>query len=251
MHHIEQMGLVDGSTILDLGCGTGKQSIDLARRNCRVTAVNLSAGSIAAVRQRASDLGLATITTVLCDLDDVAEKVSGKFDGCISAYAIYYARQPAPLFQFSHDRLRCGGVFFFCGPAPDNNMEMKAFLTAIGHSFVPGAAPLHGRDRPETGIRNIRRRDSPISKTQLFSIRRMHFGSTGVRTICSMPPSKAASAGTPKPISGNTARFKRSSACAALKRSASPNWSDGFYRSDDPGRQPARPPERPGNGQLH
>lgn len=71
----------------------------------------------------------------------MASRVEGPFDRAISVYAIYYAKNPDALFRAIKSLLVDGGLFFFCGPAYDNNMEMKAFLTSIGQTFTPGAAP--------------------------------------------------------------------------------------------------------------
>ena len=38
------MNLAPGSAILDMGCGTGRHSVELARRGYRMTGVDLSAG---------------------------------------------------------------------------------------------------------------------------------------------------------------------------------------------------------------
>ncbi len=42
-----------GSTVLDYGCGTGRTTLDLLRRGCRVTAYDLSGGMLALARARA------------------------------------------------------------------------------------------------------------------------------------------------------------------------------------------------------
>jgi len=47
-----------GCAILDLGCGTGRHSIELARRGYRVTGIDLSADQLAAARAKAGAAGV-------------------------------------------------------------------------------------------------------------------------------------------------------------------------------------------------
>jgi SAM-dependent methyltransferase len=47
--------------ILDIGCGTGGHAIELARRGCRVTGVDLSAEMLSHAQRKASETGLADL----------------------------------------------------------------------------------------------------------------------------------------------------------------------------------------------
>jgi SAM-dependent methyltransferase len=50
--------VLPGATILDVGCGVGRHSIELAKLGFRVTGVDMNAGYIAACRERTAQLGL-------------------------------------------------------------------------------------------------------------------------------------------------------------------------------------------------
>lgn len=50
---IEELKLPMGSTILDVGCGTGRHSIELAKRGYKVTGIDISAGMLAEARRAA------------------------------------------------------------------------------------------------------------------------------------------------------------------------------------------------------
>ncbi len=50
---VEELALPIGSRILDMGCGTGRHSVELARRGYRIVGVDLSAGMLAEARKAA------------------------------------------------------------------------------------------------------------------------------------------------------------------------------------------------------
>ncbi|MGD9997943.1 MAG: class I SAM-dependent methyltransferase [Ilumatobacteraceae bacterium] len=58
-------GLGPRSTILDLGCGTGRFTVDAAAMCDRVIAVDVSPAMVAALRRRVSGAGLQNVTVVL------------------------------------------------------------------------------------------------------------------------------------------------------------------------------------------
>src|SRR5665811_785858 len=49
----EELGFNRSATILDLGCGTGRHAIELAKRGYTVTAVDLSASQLDLAREKA------------------------------------------------------------------------------------------------------------------------------------------------------------------------------------------------------
>ena len=64
---IEQLGLTTGMRILDMGCGTGRHALELARRGFRVTGVDLSDGMLTQARQAAQAESLDTLTFLQAD----------------------------------------------------------------------------------------------------------------------------------------------------------------------------------------
>ena len=54
----ERLSLVPGAPVLDIGCGFGRHSIELARRGYDVTGIDPSAAMIAEARRRAAEAGV-------------------------------------------------------------------------------------------------------------------------------------------------------------------------------------------------
>lgn len=55
---VELLALPSGAKILDVGCGTCRHSVELARRGYRMTGVDISAGMLAQARQNAAKAGV-------------------------------------------------------------------------------------------------------------------------------------------------------------------------------------------------
>jgi cyclopropane fatty-acyl-phospholipid synthase-like methyltransferase len=55
---LEELALPDNSQILDVGCGTGRHSIELARRGFKMTGVDISQGMLGEARRKAEGFGV-------------------------------------------------------------------------------------------------------------------------------------------------------------------------------------------------
>ncbi len=55
---IRELDLLEGSTILDIGCGTGRHSIELARRGYLLTGVDISSGMLTEAKKAAIQAGV-------------------------------------------------------------------------------------------------------------------------------------------------------------------------------------------------
>jgi ubiquinone/menaquinone biosynthesis C-methylase UbiE len=128
--------LNEGLDILDLGCGTGKQTIPLAQmvgEQGRILAMDVSQEALDLLLSQLKALRLIDrVQLIRAELDDIAAHVDGRlFDRAISCYALYYARDPRGVLGSVQRALTSNGIFFFCGPANDNNAELKQFHYAL------------------------------------------------------------------------------------------------------------------------
>jgi cyclopropane fatty-acyl-phospholipid synthase-like methyltransferase len=55
---IKELGLPKGSSILDMGCGTGRHSIELAKREYKMTGVDISSGMLSEAEKGSREAGV-------------------------------------------------------------------------------------------------------------------------------------------------------------------------------------------------
>ena len=67
--HWEELAAAAEGEVLDLGCGTGRVALHLARRGCRVVAVDREADFLAALRKRAAGLPVQTLAADVREFD--------------------------------------------------------------------------------------------------------------------------------------------------------------------------------------
>lgn len=134
--------IAKGSWVLDLGCGIGKQTIPMAQRvgNAgRIIALDVSQNALDTLYENAKKLGVdGRITLMRCDIDDLDKRFrENVFDCVLGSYSVYYSKRPSKVFSVVHRILKPGGVFFFCGPAKGNNLEIRKFHYGIKGGRVP------------------------------------------------------------------------------------------------------------------
>ncbi len=109
--------IVDGQSILELGCGWGSLSLWMAQNysTSRITAVSNSSAQSEFVRSQARQRGLMNIDVVTCDMNRFQPERS--FDRVISVEMFEHMRNWGLLFERIHDCLLPDGKFFlhiFC-----------------------------------------------------------------------------------------------------------------------------------------
>lgn len=90
---IALLGLEPGAAVLDLPCGTGRHSLEFARRGYRVTGVDRTAAYLEEARERAAAEGLE-VEWLRGDMREFARP--GAFDAALSLYTSFgYFEDPA------------------------------------------------------------------------------------------------------------------------------------------------------------
>ena len=109
---VERLELAPGTHVLDLACGHGRHSIELARRGMRVTGLDLSAPSLEIARRHARDAEV-DVEFVQQDMRDLAAEA--RFDAVVNLFTAfgYFADEAddARVIEHVGRALRPGGRF--------------------------------------------------------------------------------------------------------------------------------------------
>jgi len=109
---LAQLDLAPGVRVLDVGCGPGRHSIELARRGYDVVGIDPAPAMIAAARARAAELGVSPDFRRISGESFVSQR---QFDAAICLFTtlgqISEERENSGLVQRARDALRPGGHF--------------------------------------------------------------------------------------------------------------------------------------------
>jgi cyclopropane fatty-acyl-phospholipid synthase-like methyltransferase len=104
---VAELGLLPGQSILDVGCGTGRHSIELAKRGFAVTGLDVSAGMLAEAKRKAA---AAKVDITWVEADATAFTFDRGFDAVICL---------------------CEGAFGLLGSADDPIQQPLAILRNV------------------------------------------------------------------------------------------------------------------------
>ncbi len=107
---------VSGRDVLELGCGTGKNTAWLAQRARRVVALDFSAGMLERARDR---IGAAHVTFLRHDLREPWPLANASFDVVVANLVLEHIRHPAPIYSEAARVLRSGGQLFLSELHPE------------------------------------------------------------------------------------------------------------------------------------
>jgi SAM-dependent methyltransferase len=135
---LEHLGAQAGDRVLELGAGTGQQTLRLAPQVGSILAIDASTDSLAVIDAAAA----ANVTTLAGRFDDLAgQPCEQRFDRALSCYALYYPDDQERVIDRIHELLQPGGVLFFCGPSSANNRELRELHYGLTGSPLPGLTP--------------------------------------------------------------------------------------------------------------
>jgi SAM-dependent methyltransferase len=135
---LELLGAGPDDRVLDVGAGTGQQTLRLAADVRSVLAVDASEESLSALAAQAPE----NVRTLAGRFDDLAAApCDARFERIVSCYALYYVEDAERAIARLHELLEPGGTLFFCGPSFENNGELRRFHWALADADPPGPTP--------------------------------------------------------------------------------------------------------------
>lgn len=126
----EALGEVAGLSILDLGCGTGRHSVWLARAGAIVTGVDFSEGMLEEARRKAA----GTVRFLAHDLHQPLPFADSVFDRVVSGLVLEHLPELSAFFAESRRVLRPGGG------AVVSAMHPAMFLKGVQARFTDPAS---------------------------------------------------------------------------------------------------------------
>lgn len=131
---MRRVGVKAGEAVLDIGCGCGTTSIDLARAvgiTGEVVGVDISEPMLARAEYLAAQTELTNVFFELADVES-GPLHSESFDLAFSRFGVMFFRNPATAFRNVHAGLRRGGrIGFACWQALPRNQWVSLQLQAI------------------------------------------------------------------------------------------------------------------------
>ena len=148
---IERADVQAGESVLDIGCGCGATSLELAERvgpGGSVTGLDVSEPMLARARERAAECGLAQLTFVNGDAQTFAFD-AGSRDLVYSRFGVMFFEDPTAAFANLRSALRPGGrVAFACWQEVRRNPWMFVPLMAVAQHLPLPTPPAEGGPGP-------------------------------------------------------------------------------------------------------
>jgi ubiquinone/menaquinone biosynthesis C-methylase UbiE len=138
-----------GEAVLDVGCGTGAQTIPISKVAKSVSAFDISSESIRKIRNELD--GASCVEAVVGDMNSTAEILEKsfavkKFDLALSVYALYYADDWRSVLDSVRGVLKATGRCAVCAPYPPHGLVQLASRYAEVPAAVVDSITF-GRDR--------------------------------------------------------------------------------------------------------
>lgn len=135
--HQKRLGVKAGMDVLDVGCGTGAQSIPISQAvgpRGSVSAVDLSEESVQTLLGKVQGENVEAVASDMAHLQDVIDnRFSAKaYDLAQSSYAIYYADDPLTVMDVMRGALKPEGrLAIFVPDTPHGMVDLAAEFTQV------------------------------------------------------------------------------------------------------------------------
>lgn len=140
---MEGLGPLDGARVLDVGCGCGDTTLELAGRvgtAGEVLGVDLSAPMLERARQRAVEAAVERAS--FAQLDAQRDPMPERYDAVFSRFGVMFFADPVAAFANLRKAMRQGGrLSFICWQALDHNEWFLVPLRAALEHLPPPEPP--------------------------------------------------------------------------------------------------------------
>jgi 2-polyprenyl-3-methyl-5-hydroxy-6-metoxy-1,4-benzoquinol methylase len=161
-HSLSELGLAEGSTILDVGMGTGWTTVFLAETGFRATGVDIAPASVELGRRRAERAGVeASFAVADMDTLDMGET----YDAVLVFDALHHSSRQREVVRNVADHLKPGGWVLFGEPSWLHSVSSSARRTSKDLGWI------------ERGI-SVRELKSDCRKAELGDFRRFYEGTS-------------------------------------------------------------------------
>jgi SAM-dependent methyltransferase len=147
---MEALAPAPGECILDIGCGSGKTSLELGQAvdaTGAVMGLDISRPLLDLARRRAAESGAANVSFLEADAQTYA--FASTFDAVFSRFGVMFFADPPAAFANIHRALRPGGrLAFVCWRTPGENIFMILPHMGAAPQLPPAPPPKPGAPGP-------------------------------------------------------------------------------------------------------
>lgn len=104
------------SPILEIGCGTGRQTLIMANKKLHVIATDISEEMIKLAQQKTNDVGLSNyVDYIVLDAENLPFK-NDLFGACVCCSTLHHLKHPEKIILDSSKKLKTFGLFYTIDP---------------------------------------------------------------------------------------------------------------------------------------
>lgn len=137
---LRRLGIEEGSSILDVGMGTGWTTVFLAESGYQATGIDIAPASVEVGQRRARRIGVDT-EFIAADMD--ALKLDRTFDAALVFDALHHTTQQSTVVQRISEHLRAGGWILFGEPSWLHGISPAARRTTRELGWVERGVRVH------------------------------------------------------------------------------------------------------------